>query len=62
MGLSGVNSPLPVGTVFDLVMIDKLLGWQFISSLKVGAFLLICCNYEVKLSLSDKGFTSSALL
>jgi|GEM_PF-5599501 len=44
MGLSGVNSPLPVGTDFDVVMIDKLFGWQFISSLKVGALLLICCN------------------
>jgi len=44
MGLSGVNSPLPVGTDFDIVMIDKLFGWQFISSLKVAALLLICCN------------------
>jgi len=44
MGLSGVNSPLPVGTEFDIVLIDELFGWQFISSLKVGAFLLICCN------------------
>jgi len=39
MGLSGVNSPLPVGTDFDIVIIDKLFGWQFISSLKSWSFL-----------------------
>jgi len=44
MGLSGVNSPLPVGTDFDIVMIDKLFGRQFISSLKVAAFLPTCCK------------------